>query len=144
MSYDTPQEITYDYNAQAFGGGTITRHIQGPKGKRGRVAYILASPTVAFVGTTTPGAVQVGVSGTLTKFANVPMGTAGVPAPVNVPIVASDYVGGLTGMQMASSTTPPYAYAYAPADTDIIVTLLAPTGGAPAGTADVVVKVEWF
>lgn len=144
MPYDQPQEISYDFNAQAFGGGTITKYIQGPKGKRGRVAQILATPTVAFVGTTTPGAVQLGVLGALTKFANVPMGTAATPAPVNVPIVASDYVGGLTGMQLASSTTPPFAYAYAPADTPIIVTLLAPTGGAPAGTADVVIKVEWF
>ena len=137
--YDTPQEITYSYGAQAFGGGTITKTIQGPKGKRGRVTYVEATPTVSFVGTATPGAVQVGVTGALTKFANMAMGAAAAGTAAGTPVVASDYASGLTGSNPQS-----LPFQYAAADTPVVITLLAPTGGAPAGTADVVIKIEWF
>ena len=137
MPYDTPEEISYNFPAQAFGGLTITKYIQGPKGKRGLLNYIEATPTVAFVGTTTPGAVQLGVTGALTKFGNMPMGTAAVPSPVSVPVIASESVGGI----VAKATVP---RVYCDADTALTLTLLAGTGGAPAGTADVVLKINWF
>lgn len=137
MAYDLPQEISYSFPAQAFGASTITKYIQGPKGKRGLVDYVEATPSVAFVGTTTPAAVQVGVTGTLTQFANVPMGTAAVPAPVSVPVIASDGPGGI----VAKNSVPRI---YCNADTALAVTLLAATGGAPAGTADVTIKINWF
>lgn len=139
--YDVPQEVTYSYIGQAFGGGTITKYIQGPKGKRGRVTYVNANATVSFVGTATPGAVQVGVAGALTKFANMPMGAAGAGTAANASVVASDYASGLTGSNPSSEPATPYQFI--PEDTQAVITLLAPTGGAPAGTADVFIKIEW-
>ena len=139
--YDTPVEISYNFPAQAFGGGTITKYIQGPKGKRGRVTYIQAAPTVSFVGTATPAAVQVGVNGNLTQFANVPMGAAGAGSAAGADVIASDYPSGLVGSN--PSALPGTPYQFIPADTQAYVTLLAATGGATAGTADVTIKVEW-
>lgn len=137
--YDNPKEITYAWNAASFGASTLTKYLQGPKGKRGRVTYINATATTSFVGTSTAAAVQVGVSGTLTQQANMPMGTAASPTQAGSSVVASDKASGLNGFDPTN-----LPYTYLAADTQVVVTLLAATGGSPAGAADVEIKIEWF
>ncbi len=139
MSYDNPERISYSFPAEAFGAATITKYIQGPKGKRGRVRHVSASATVSFVGTNSAAAVQVGVAGALTQFANMPMGAAGAGTPAGSSVQASDYASGLTG-----SNPQALPFSYINAGQQVVVTLLAATGGVPAGAADVYIEIDWF
>jgi len=138
MAYDAPYRETYSFTAQAFGGGTITKVIKAPKGRRGKVTHVVAQATVSFVGTTTPAAVQVGDGVTATKFANMPMGAAGAGTAAGSAVTAKDYASGLTGL------VPTLPHLWSATDADITVTLAAATGGAPAGTADVEITIDWF
>lgn len=137
MSYESPVRETYNWNALAFGGGTLTRKFKGPKGRKGRVIKVDAHATTSFVGTSTPGIVKVGIAGTLTKFATLNMGSAGAGTAAGSGVVANDYASGLVGLV-------PGAHLLIAADEEVVVTGEAATGGAPAGAADIRVLVEWF
>jgi hypothetical protein len=74
-AYDTPQRERYTFPAFAFGGGTISRTLQGPPGKKGLVREILATVTTAMVGTTTVPELRVGTAASDNSFARWLMGT---------------------------------------------------------------------
>ncbi len=137
--YNNPTRRTYSYIGLDWHSGAITKYVQGPAGKLGEIEEILVVPTTAFVGTSTPANIQVGISGTLAKFAQVSMGTASVPSPVSVPVVFSTFASGLTEL-----APPPPAQTYMAANTPVIFTFNPGTGGSVAGVADVFVTIRWF
>ncbi len=124
-TYDTPVYITLTYEQHDFGAGGDTKEIVLPKGMRGQIEDILLSNvTEQFTNTTTEGAVQAGVSGDLDKFADFGLGTTASGSAD----AASRNEGDLKGGVLADDET-------------LLVTLVAPTGGTPAGVADVHVVV---
>jgi len=145
--YDaTTCEEWYWYDAQNFGGSTITHNIIGPGGKQGLVVDIMADVTTAMVGTTTVPEIDVGTSSGDVSYARYRLGTAagtgygtGVHRATQEAITGeppptlNDYSG-----HVALKT------AMTPANTAFVVTLKAGTGGSPAGVADVMVKMRWF
>jgi hypothetical protein len=137
---------TYWYPAQNFGNSTITHNVIGPPGKFGMVMDIMADVTTAMVGTTTVPEIDVGTGSGDTSYARYRLGTAagtGYGTGVhrarqesitgNPPPVLNDYSG-----HVALET------AQIPANTAFVITLKAGTGGAPAGVADVMVRIKWF
>ena len=139
MAYDSNIELTYSISAMAIGAGTVTRTIRGPRGKRGKVLDVCASVTTAFVGTTAAARLQVGVLGTLNAYCDMPFGTTG--APTQVGALNAYFQGGVDNLQGENPQSLPFTYH--PADTDMIITGVAPTG-TPAGVADAHVTVRWF
>src|SRR5208282_6542635 len=81
MSYDqtgpSGQREEYGpYGAEAFGGGTITHQIIGPKGCVGFVRDIIVDLTVATAGTTTVPEIDLGISASDFTFGRYRLGTA--------------------------------------------------------------------
>lgn len=145
MAYDLPQRRTYMWNALDWHTGALTRYIQGPKGKRGKVVEVMIAPTTSFVGTSTPANVQVGygTGAQLYAYANVNVGAANAGTAVGAVVVASDYATGLTGLNPANVPLAPITN-YPDKDTPVIVTFNPATGGGVAGVADVAVTIDWF
>ena len=122
--YDNAPVVSYTFGEVDF-ATTKTFAIAGPAGKQGEVIAIHNSVTTTFVGTTTPGAVQVGLSGDLDAYGEVLMGTAAAPT------AAGAAVRGKGGNAI-------------PADTAVLVTCKAGTGGSTAGKGHVTVAIRWF
>ncbi len=136
MPYEVPDIRVYDYNAINFVSGAGTRHIKGPKGKRGLLVDIEVEVTTSFVGTTTPGIVQVGESGDTDKYGLLNVGAAAAGTAAGSSLVAS-------GSGTLSQKPNPSDTVYIDADEDVLVTIVAPTGGSPAGIGDVRITIDW-
>jgi hypothetical protein len=127
-TYDHPVYVTYNYEGHDFGAGGATKPIVGPAGMRGKIVDIHASNvTETFTNTTTEAKVQAGVSGELDKFADFGLGTLAAGAAD----AATRHEGDVTHNVLGSDET-------------LLLTFVAPTGGTPAGIADVQVVVAWF
>ena len=122
--YDNAPVVSYTFGEVDF-ATTKTFAIAGPAGKQGEVIEIHNAVTTTFVGTTTPGAVQVGLSGDLDAYGEVLMGTAAAPT------AAGAAVRGKGGDAI-------------PANTAVLVTCKAGTGGSTAGKGHVTVAIRWF
>ena len=122
--YDNAPVISYNFGEIDF-ATTKTLAITGPAGKRGEIVEIHNSVTTTFVGTTTPGAVQVGLSGDLDAYGEVVMGTAAAPTAAGAAVRGEGSAG-------------------IPADTAVLVTCKAGTGGSVAGKGHVTVAIRWF
>lgn len=138
MPYQDPQRVTLSYNAVNIGAGNSTRVFRTPKGKRGSVSLVMAGVTTSFVGTATPGKVQVGDGVTANKYADLAIGAAGAGTAAAHAVTASDYGSGLLGRQ------PGVPALFLEPDTEYTITFVAPVGGAPAGVADVQVQIDFF
>ena len=166
-TYDNPQRERYAINAFAFGAATASRQFQGPPGKKGIVRDILASITTAMVGTTTVPEICVGTASGDSSFARWRLGTAAgagnaagelrarfltSAAPLRAgdrPQQLSDYAGHifLEGNNASGTASIPgtaTTFTFIPADTVFFITGVAGVGGAPAGTADINVDIDWF
>jgi hypothetical protein len=79
MSYDTvsagSREEYGSWGAEAFGGGTLTHQIIGPKGCVGFVRDIMVEVTVAMVGTTTVPEIAVGIASADATFGRYRLGS---------------------------------------------------------------------
>ncbi len=137
--YDEAMVVTYTFGALGCSGGNSTRKIRGPKGLKGNVALITGLSTTSFVGTTTPGKLQVGDGVTANKYGEISMGAAGAGTASGSIVVANTYATGLLANNPAS-----LPFVNMAADTDVTITCVAPTGGAPAGVADYTIVVRWF
>lgn len=126
-TYDMALAITYSLNAVDFGAGTVTRAIKGPKGMRGRLKEVTVSATETFTDDTTQAFVRLGISGDLDAHGEVPMGTLASGSA----LAGS----GVTGAVLETAI---------PADTNLLLTCVAPTGGTPAGIGDVHATIEWY
>jgi hypothetical protein len=137
---------TYVFPNANFGNSTLTHNVIGPPGKRGMVEDIIADITTAMVGTTTVPEIDVGTGSGDVSYARYRLGSAagtGYGTGVkrarqesitgNPPPVLNDFAG-----HVALET------AFIPKDTAFVITLKAGTGGAPAGVADVSVRIKWF
>ena len=144
--YAQPQIEVICLPNQNFGNSTLNFNYIGPKGREGHVEDLVADITVAMVGTTTVPEIDVGTSSGDTSYAQYRLGTAagtgygtGVKRAQqeawtgNPPITLSDYANHVALNK-----------ARIPKDTAFVITLKAGTGGAPAGVADVMVRIKWF
>lgn len=128
--YDKPVVMSYHYSAVDYGAGTVTRKIRIPKGaKMARVLDIHAFATETFTNTTLQGRTQVGISGDLDKYADMPMGVLAAAAALNF----AGTGGGFVAMFQD----------HVDDVSELIVTFVAPTGGTPAGIADVDIAIAW-
>jgi hypothetical protein len=133
-SYDKPLRVTYSFPAQNF-TSPITRHIKPPTGcVRGNISSIQTSVTTTFTQTTTPGHFKVGDGTTDDKYADLNMGAAAA----NTSYGDGDVAG--TIKSNAGSTID----FDRDGNSDIVVKTVAPTGGTPAGVADVYLTIDWF
>lgn len=126
MSYSDPRPYAFSYYHD-FGAGTGSMTIRGPEGKQGSIKEIDVEAIETFNAVTTEGAVNLGSSAAGTQYVNMGLGTLAAGAQQSLTDTAADLV--LDAL---------------PADTDIHLTLKAPTGGTPAGKAHVHVMIEWY
>jgi hypothetical protein len=166
-SYDQPHRERYSIPDWAFGGGTLSKVLKGPPGKKGFVRDILATVTTAMVGTTTVPEIRVGNAASDSSFARFRLGTAAGTGYGTGDFRARslcETAQGRTGSKARQlgdfanhialegndgSNSPAVAadangFLQIPADTDFYITGQIGTGGAPAGTADVYVDVDWY
>ena len=136
--YDRPNRVSYNFAAINF-ATTTTRVFRTPKNKTGRVAYAAIMCTTTFVGTSTPGKLQLGDGSTANKYIDLPAGTAGTPLTASHSAAASDKASGLVANDPAN-----LPFLYLAADTEYTVTFAAGTGGSVAGVADCVIEISYF
>lgn len=165
--YDGALNERYVLLGAAFGGGTLSRTLLGPSGKKGLVRDIALTITVAMVGTTTVPEIRVGSAASDNSNARWRLGTTAILGYGTGAFRARSLCAsaqGRTGskaQQLAdfsghialegNDTTGTVAnaadangFAYLAADTAFFITGVAGTGGAPAGTADVYVDIDWW
>lgn len=126
-TYDNPIRTTHTIAAHNFASGDATKRIKPPKGMRGKVVEIFSEATVTFTNVTTEAKVQVGVAGALTRCADFGLATLAAGTAET----ASHQDGALSEGVIAD-------------DEVALITLLAPTGGTPAGTGNIHVVMAWF
>jgi len=125
MSYSNPNRMCYSFGAIDFGAGGDVTSIQGPAGKAGRLVEIMVAATETFTATTTQADVQVGTGADPDANALFQLGTL---ADTN---------------SVSAYGTSSIIDADIAADTQVEVTFTAPTGGTPAGIADVTIVIDW-
>jgi hypothetical protein len=121
------------YLAAASFTTPVVRTIRGPKGMRGRITNVGVFVTTSFVGTTTPGKLRIGDGTTVNKYTDMDMGTAGAGTAANSSVRLSD--------NRLFDKSPDGGI---PADSNVVITPVAPTGGAPAGAGDIAITINWF
>jgi hypothetical protein len=150
MAYNDPQREEYIFPSTAFGVTTESKVYQGPPGKVGLVRDIMTSLSVAASGTTSVPEIDVGtVAGDFT-YARHRLGTTAILGNV-----AGEFRARSLAMtaQGRTGSAPPALNDYAghvaletariPADTPFTITRTAGVG-APAGTGDSIVFVDWY
>jgi hypothetical protein len=129
MSYSNPDRRFYVFPNVDFGAGDSAQSLQGPKGKEGRLIDIHYSATETFNSVTTDAYTEIGTAADTNAFAHFMQGD----------LAATDSVCGSDGVTDPDWLIDPVI----PADTQVEVTMVAPTGGTPAGIATVTVIVDW-
>jgi len=126
MSYSDPRP--YCISAyHDFGAGGEAMTFRGPKGKQGTIKEIKGDSFELFTPVTTDACIRVGSATSGYEYENMGVGTLADAANVSMTAVAADLV--LEAL---------------PADTDVHITLVAPTGGTPAGKAHYHIMIEWY
>ena len=126
MSYSDPRP--YCISAyHDFGAGGEAMTFRGPKGKQGTINEISVDAFETFTAVTTEAFVRLGSATSGYEYVNMGLGTLADAANVSMTAVAADLV--LEAL---------------PADTDVHITLVAPTGGTPAGKAHYHIMIEWY
>ena len=88
-NYEEPILVTY--TRTVAGASTSTWSVAPPPGcDKVRVESITASVTTAFVGSTTPGQLSVGVAGNVAAAGYINFGTIAVPSPINSTVTLKD------------------------------------------------------
>jgi hypothetical protein len=111
----------------------VPRTIRGPKGARGRIINVGVFVTTAFVGTTTAGKLRIGDGVTVNKYTDMDMGAAGAGTAAAATVRLSD--------NRLFDKSPDGGIAV---DSAVVITPVAPVGGAPAGVGDVAVTINWY
>lgn len=127
-TYDNPRVIRHQFPSHDFGAGAGAGSLKGPPGMKGRIVDIgLSHITETFTNTTTPAYVRVGTTGDADAYAQLDCGVAAATDTYNT-----------------QNDTDAIIEPDLPADTQIEVTFVAPTGGTPAGIGEPYVDVAWF
>lgn len=146
MSYDFPKRVRYGFASAGWGNSAAQKQFIGPPGKKGRVVDIeLASISADFVGTTTVPEVGVGLTAGTNEYARFRAGTTAIlgytTASQKARRARTEAKGQITLTDFAGHVE--LEKALIPADTPFMISLVAGTGGSPAGTSEVHVEVEW-
>lgn len=130
MGYANPNlSITYNYSGIDFGAGDKAASFQGPKGMAGRLReVVLPNVTEVFNSVTTEGQIKIGTASNDDAYALVNLGDL---AATDTFVTSQDDTDGIIDANI-------------PADTQVEVAFIAPTGGTPTGIADVQIVVDWF
>lgn len=129
MSYSLPNRRSYVFPNVDYGAGDSVQYFRGPKGKTGTLVDIHVSPTEAFNSVTTDGYTAVGTASDADAYALFVQGDLAVTAAA-------------CGTDM--TTDPDWLIsASIPADTQVKVSFIAPTGGTPTGIATTTIVVDW-
>ena len=126
MSYSQPTPYCFTYNHD-FGAATEALIFRGPSGMQGTMEEVEVQAYETFNAVTTEGAVNIGSSAAGAEYVAMGLGTLADGDEQRMTDTAADLV-----------------LAALPADTDIHLTLKAPTGGSPAGKAYVQIMVNWY
>lgn len=142
-TYANPRNVQFSFPAVAIGGGNSTRYIYIPNNVGNAcLRNIMAAVTTAFVGTTTPGKVQIGDGTTANKYGEVDFGTAGAGTAAGAGVAA--YGNSDTGINQRNvGALPGTPFLRIAGGSVVTVSFVAPTGGSPAGTADVTVDFDF-
>ena len=116
MSYDNPRRLMYSFGEHDFGAGSESLSIKGPVGLKGTLKSIQCNATETFTATTTAGFVRVGTAADNDAYGELNLATT---ADTDTVSEADD-----TNAVLAEAI---------PEDTQVEITLVAPTGGTPAG-----------
>lgn len=131
--YDNYKTVTYKFAAVNFASASALK-LPIPRGaKFARVLDIMLSASVTFTQVTTPAQMQVGDGSTANKFAAIVVGALAAGST-------------LTGNDVSQVWNANYLagnYNSGAGLHDLIATPVAPTGGTPAGTADVYILVGY-
>lgn len=126
--YDNPKTLVFKFPSHDFGGGAGAASFKLPPGMKGRIVDVgVTDVTEAFTNTTTPGYVRVGTASDADAYAQLDCGT----------VAATD-------TRNTVDDTDAIIDADLPADTQIEVTFVAPTGGTPAGIGCAFVVVDAY
>lgn len=138
--YDNPRQVTYTFAQHDFGAGAATFEVKPPHGcNMGRLVEIEANIQETFTADTTAGFVRVGNSNDADMYGELEMGTDAVAGEVFnsqdndiFATAAQDFIDmnrdGAAGVAID----------------DVLIAFVAPTGGTPAGKAEVYVTIDWW
>lgn len=127
FQYDKPLVITHEFGSTNFAGSPAATSFKGPKGMRGRILDIGVAVTTAFNAVSTSAKFNVGTSADADAYASLDMGTAAA-----------------TDVRNTQDDPDAIIEPDLPADTQIEVTYVAPTGGTPAGVGKPYIVVGWY
>lgn len=131
-SYDQPDLMSYNLGSVGFTtDGPFTIPVPPDCSGMRILGYAISTATVAFTADTTPAALQFGDGTTADKFGQLDADVIAAGSSLHV-------VGDGDG---ASAD---YASAAGGRLDEITVTVVAPTGGTPAGTGNVTVFMAWY
>ena len=130
MGYANPQQrITYTYAGIDFGAGDKAASFQGPKGMSGKLKdIVLPNATEVFNSVTTEAQIKIGTASNDDAYALANLGDL---AATDTFVATQDDTDAIIESNI-------------PADTQVEVAFIAPTGGTPTGIADVQIVVEWY
>lgn len=132
--YDKPNRQRYGFGQVNAASGSTYR-LKGPRGKAGRVHDVgFDDVTIGFTAVTTDAKVSVGTAGSPALFAG-PLSMGAIAAPSGGKSIR-------TSAQSAADRDAAIPNKI-PADTEVVVTVTAPTGGTPAGTGRLFVIIDW-
>ena len=126
MSYSNPTPYCFTF-LHDFGAATEGLIFRGPKAMQGTIQEVEVIAYEVFTADTTEAAVNIGSAALGAEYVAMGLGTLADGDEQRMTDTAADLVGSAL-----------------PADTDIHLTLLAPTGGTPAGKAYVQIMVHWY
>lgn len=133
--YDNLKVVSYTFAGVNFAAGTSTKKLKVPRGAQlARVLDIILQASIVFTQVTTPALVQIGDGTTPDIFASLNVGGLAAGSTIG----AGDITGGIWKANYLG-----YNYNAGAGLHDLIATLVAPTGGTPTGTADVLIVVGY-
>lgn len=134
-SYDNPLTISHNLGVVDYGAGNSVQLIPAPPGCTGaRIECVLLDVDETFNTDTTEGAVQVGDGTDADKFFAASVGAAAADTAVSFAGATEAY----PTIDMARDGNAGAAMTF------LTVTLVAPTGGTPAGIANTTLVIHWF
>lgn len=140
QGYDSNIVIPYKFAAMNFVTGAGTYKLPIPRSARfGRVMDIMVVSTTTFTQTTTDGIVQVGDGTTANAFAQLHVGGTAAGSSISGRDVTAQY--GVWVANYIAASNP--AVGVNGVLHDLVMTIVAPTGGTPAGVGDVYVIVAY-
>jgi len=134
-SYDLPITVSYNLGLVDYGAGDTVQLVAPPPGvTSARLEFVHLDCNETFNDDTTEGGVQVGDGTTADKFMDARVGTLAIDTAASF----NDYKEAGKFIDLARDGNAGAALSF------LTVTLLAPTGGTPAGIANTTLVVSWY